>query len=248
MAEAGTAAVDLLLGGRVRLFQPEIGYRVAIDPVLLAASVPATAEDTAVELGSGTGAAALCLAARVPGCQVIGLERRADFVALARRSARDSSVADRVRFVEGDLADAAGRLGAGRFDHVLANPPHRRPEETAPPLHPQRAAAYVEAEAGLADWVRAMLALARPHGSLTLIHRADRLAEVLGAFDGAPGAITIFPLWPKEGRPAKRVIVQARKGRRGPTTLASGLVLHEADGRFTAAAESVLRHGAALGL
>jgi tRNA1(Val) A37 N6-methylase TrmN6 len=89
--------------------------------------------------------------------------------------------------------------------------------------------------------------MARPKGTITLIHRADRLDAILAELWGRAGEIVIFPLWPGAGKAAKRVIVRARKGVATPTRLAAGLVLHETDGRYTAAAEAVLRDGAGLG-
>ena len=65
---------DALLGGRLRFQQPARGYRVAIDPVLLAAAVPASSGARVLDVGAGTGAASLCLAARAPECQIVGLE------------------------------------------------------------------------------------------------------------------------------------------------------------------------------
>ena len=246
--EGRPAAADAILGGRVRLLQPERGYRAAIDPVLLAAAVPAASGERAAELGSGTGAAALCLAARVPGASVIGIERQADFVALARASARASALADRVEFVHGDIADAPTRLGREAFAQVFANPPYRSAAEAYPPPDAELAAAVIEEADGLARWIDVMLALARPGGALVLIHLAERLDELLAALSGRAGAAVVFPLWPKPGRPAKRVLVRAQKGRRGRLTLAPGLVLHRADGSYTDAAEAVLRGGAPLAL
>jgi tRNA1(Val) A37 N6-methylase TrmN6 len=104
----------------------------------------------------------------------------------------------------------------------------------------------LEGEAQLADWVRFALAMVRPKGSITFIHRADRLEALLGAMTGKAGDITVFPLWPGNGKPASRVILRARKGVANPTRLLTGLVLHEADGRYTAAADAVLRDGAGL--
>src|SRR5512139_3877326 len=65
---------DRLLGGRVRLQQPASGFRAAIDPVLLAAAVPAGEGDIVLDVGCGTGAAALCLATRVEAAHVTGIE------------------------------------------------------------------------------------------------------------------------------------------------------------------------------
>jgi tRNA1(Val) A37 N6-methylase TrmN6 len=79
-----------------------------------------------------------------------------------------------------------------------------------------------------------------------VIHRADRLDEVLAGLAGRAGAVVVIPLWPKAGEAAKRVVVQARRGARTPLRLAPGVVLHQADGSATPAAQALLRDGQAL--
>ena len=132
----------------------------------------------------------------------------------------------------------------------MANPPFHGPGSDASP-HAGRDAANREGEARLGDWIEALLAALLPKGGLTLIHRADRLSEVLAALSGRAGDIRILPLWPQAGVPAKRVILHARKGVATPDRLLPGLVLHGTppDGpRYTSEAEAVLRDGTALGL
>jgi tRNA1(Val) A37 N6-methylase TrmN6 len=236
---------DALLGGRVRLRQPETGYRAAIDPVLLAAAVPARAGDRVVELGIGAGAAALCLARRVPGCVVVGIEKDPETAALARDNAVLNGVANRLSIVEADVAEAEQTLGRGGFDHAMMNPPYLEPGGSASP-HARKDAATVESGGGLALWIGTALSLVRHKGSLTVIHRADRIEAVLAALAGKAGGIVVFPLWPKAGSAAKRILVQARKGIASPSRLAAGLVLHDPDGRYTEAAEAVLRGAASL--
>lgn len=239
---------DTLLGGRVKLLQPAEGYRVAIDPVLLAASVPAGAGDAVLDIGCGVGAAVLCLAARVRGCRATGIEVQRELVRLAGENASRNGVADRVAVMAGDIRHPPPRLEPGRFAHVMANPPYLDAETASPAPLPAKAVATVEGEADLASWVRYALAMARPRGSVTFIHRADRLEHLLAQFAGRAGGLVVLPLWPGVGKPAKRVIVHARKDSATPTRLLPGLVLHEADGRFTAAADAVLRDGAAIAL
>ncbi|MDH3914271.1 MAG: methyltransferase [Rhodospirillales bacterium] len=239
---------DDLLGGRVRLSQPARGYRAAIDPVLLAAAVPARAGERVLDLGCGVGAAALCLLARVPGVEVTGLEIQNALVRLAAANAALNGLADRFEVLEGDVLAPPPSLAGGGFDRVMLNPPYLAEGTSRPPDRLSQALATHEADARLADWLDTALVLLKPKGGLTLVHRADRLDDVLSCLRGRAGGIRILPFWPAAGKPAKRVLVAARKAVAGPLTLAPGLVLHEADGRFTAAAEAVLRDAVALAL
>jgi tRNA1(Val) A37 N6-methylase TrmN6 len=240
-----TETEDTLLGGRVRLIQPAAGYRVAIDPILLAAAVHAAPGERVLDAGCGTGAAALCLAARVPDAAIVGVEIAPELAALAWRSVQLNGFEKRVEIAEASLATyAAAHRGA--FDQVMTNPPFY--EQGRHTRSPQltRAAAHGEETLSLAGWIKAAEAALRPGGRLTLIHRADRLPEILAAMERRFGAAAIFPFWPRVGEPASRVLVSAIKGRRTPLRLLPGLILHRADGSYTEEAERILRHAAAL--
>jgi tRNA1(Val) A37 N6-methylase TrmN6 len=239
---------DSLLGGRVRLLQPADGYRVAIDPPLLAAVLEAGPGERVLDLGCGTGAAALCLLARLPDLRLVGLELDRDRLELARANARLNGLTERFEALEGDVRSPPAALGAQPFDHVLCNPPFLEAGAGARSKQGACASATREGEARLDHWVAGALALVRAKGSVTFIHRADRLAELLARLSGPAGEIVVCPLWPRAGRPAKRVIVRARKAVATPLRLAPGLILHRDDGRFTAEAEAILRDAGALRL
>lgn len=239
---------DAFLGGRVMLLQPRWGYRAAADPVFLAAFVPAAPGESVLELGCGAGAASLCLAARVPGLELHGLELQPDYAELARRNADLNGFGLTVHV--GDLRTMPSALTVRTFDQVIMNPPFHRAAATPSPL-PGRAAAHTEG-APLEVWIGAGLRRLRPRGSLTLIHLAARLDEVLAALAGRVGGIEILPLAPREGRPAARVLVRALRGARAPLVLYAPLVLHAGlhhlrDGDdYTEEASRVLREAAAL--
>jgi tRNA1(Val) A37 N6-methylase TrmN6 len=248
MPEDGGVPVseDALLGGRVRLRQPIDGARASIDPVFLAASIPVEPGQLVLDIGCGTGAAMLCVAVREPQCRVTGIERQRDLVRIAGDNIILNGMASRASVMVGDLLNPPPRISAGAFDHVIANPPYldrARANETS---NPARAEATIEGDAELGDWVRFALTMAKSKGTITFIHRADRIDAVLGQIAGRTGEVVVFPLWPGQGRPASRILVRARKQVAGPARLAVGLVLHEADGRFSQAAEAVLRGGEAL--
>lgn len=230
-----------LLGGRLRFRQPAAGYRSAIDPVFLAAAVPAKSGDRVFELGLGAGAAALCLLARVPDCTVAGAEPDPVLRRLALENAAANGLAGRLT-AAADIED----LGAagGPFDHLMSNPPFWA--EGSGNLSPDARKARANHESGMsvAGWVDGLCRRGRPKSTMTMVYAAARLDDLLAALSAKCGGPELLPLWPKAGREAKRVLVRARIGGRGPARLLPGLTLHEADGRFTPAAEAVLRRGA----
>lgn len=247
MVEELTA--DSLLGGRVRFRQPADGYRVALDPVLLAAAVAAAPGQRVLDAGAGTGAASLCLAARVPGCAIVGLELQRELQRIASRNVAENGLAGRVETIHGDLGRPPPRLSAESFDHVMTNPPYLARDATTPSPNPARTLANVEGDLDLAGWLAACVRMLKSGGCLTLVHRAQRLGDVLAALHGRLGGVVVFPLWPgRDRRPAKRILVQGCKGSGAPLQLMPGLVMHDDDGRLTPTLDGVLRHGQRLDL
>lgn len=235
---------DRILDGRVVLNQPKEGYRAAVDPVLLAACVRSDAGERALDLGCGVGAAMLCLAARIAGLAIDGLEIQKELADLARLNVAANGFDDRLRVFDGDILHPPKDLEAESYDHVFANPPYLSGDRGNHPPNQSKRMAHVEGDADLEDWVDAALKFCRRKGSVTFIYRADRLAELLIGLEGRAGEVTVFPLWPKDGEIASRVIVRARKDIKTPMQLMNGLTLHQADGSYTAAADAALKGGA----
>ncbi|RDD70969.1 tRNA1(Val) (adenine(37)-N6)-methyltransferase [Paracoccus versutus] len=240
---------DGFLGGRLRIAQPARGYRAGADAVMLAAACPARPGDSVLELGCGAGVAMLCLGVRVPGLRLAGLELQPAYAELARRNAAANAIPAELH--EGDLARMPTALRGQSFDHVIANPPYF----TGGPPAPDAGRGRARHEATpLPLWIEAGLRRLRPGGWLTLIQRADRLAEILAALSPLAGAITILPVAARKGREAGRVIACARKGARAPLRLLSPFIMHAKPSHsgdeedLTKAAQAVLREGAALSL
>lgn len=234
---------DKFLGGKVYIYQPIRGFRAATDPVLLAASCPARSGETVLDLGCGVGTAGLCLSSRI-SIDCWGLEVQADYADLARRNAAQNNV--NMQVVTGNLTAMPAPLRDMSFDHVITNPPFFGAGK--PALDPGRAQARQE-EVSLSDWLDAALRRLKPKGWLTVIHRAERLPEVISALNNRAGGVEIKPLAPREGRSANRFILRARKGSRSTAKLHKPLILHEgqshdADGdSYSSEAKSILRDG-----
>ena len=239
---------DYLLGGRIQICQPAQGYRVAIDPLFLAACVEPEPGETVLDIGAGVGATSLCLAARIPGCRIIGLETQRDNIRLAYDNIALNSFQSRIEVLGGDLMRPPPRLAAGTFAHVMANPPYLEAGSHKPSPCAHKAKSHGEGKATLENWARFALLMVRPRGTVTFIHRADHLDLILSYFMGKIGDIIVYPLWPREHMPAKRILVRGRKNAQGILRLMPGMVLHKPEGGYTPQAEAVLRDAAGIRL
>lgn len=246
-AAPNTNAPDGLFDGSLKLFQPTGGHRVGADAVLLAAAAPRIPHGLIVDVGAGVGAVGLALAQWNPGAQCALLELNPAAAALSRANIAFNGLTARARAVEADLFDVEARRAAGLIeagDLVVSNPPFYDPGAVRASPNSDRAMAHLLGPGGLERWLRACLALLRPNGVFVTIHRADSLGELLAALSGRLGAIEILPIFPRAGLAASRVALRGKKGSKAPLALHCGLVLHEADGRFTPQAEAVHRLGA----
>ena len=261
MADTGagdgrTLTVDAFLGGAVEAVQPASGHhRSGLEAVLLAASLDSRISGTIVDLGAGVGVAGLCAAARCSAAQVVLVERNPEAVDCARQAlgrSANKSVAERVRIVSADIgepeADRA-RAGMGRdlADHVLLNPPfYDRQHGTCSP-EDARADAHMLGVGGLDSWLRAAASVLKIRGDLTIVFRADGLAELLVAIGRRFGAVDLMPIHPRPGVPAHRILLRALKGSRAPLRILPPLALHGDEGnKFSPQMEAILREGRGL--
>jgi len=232
---------DLLLGGRVRLRQPRLGYRAGMDAALLAAACDARPGSRVLEAGCGVGGALIVAAARRPDATFVGVERDPAALDLARQNVVLNAQGARVEIVPGNIEDGFKRLGLTPFDAVMANPPFFDDPTAIRGPHPARAGAYI-ADGGLGAWLAFMIKAAREGGTITIIHRADRLADILSGLGSKAGSFRVRPIHPFADEPAKRVLMRAVKTGRAPLVLLPPLVLHErGGGKHTAETDAILR-------
>lgn len=215
---------DAFLGGRLHLVQPAKGYRAGIDPVLLAASIPARRGESVLDLGCGVGTALYCLAARVPGLALTGVELLPAYADLARRNAADNGL--EAQIVTADIAALPAEVRQRQFDHVFTNPPYFT--EGSRSLAPDEGRESGRGEGvSMAVWLESALRRVAPNGRLTLIQRVDRLPEILSLLTNRLGGLTVQPISARQGRPAKHVLVAGLKSSNAPFRLLNPLILHD---------------------
>jgi tRNA1(Val) A37 N6-methylase TrmN6 len=237
---------DRVLGGRVTLRQAAGGYRAGLDAALLAAACDAGAGARVIDAGCGVGGALLAAAARRPAASFTGVERDPVVLAQARENIALNGLEARVTAVAGDVAAGFRALGLAPFDAAMANPPFFDDPGAIRGPAPARAGAWM-ADDGLAAWCEFLIKAVREGGTITLIHRADRLADILAGLSPKAGSFRIRPVQPFADAAAKRVLVRAVKTGKAPLALLPALVLHDrGGGKHTPAAEAILRGEATL--
>ncbi len=248
MTVAADIVENALLGGRVRLRQPARGYRAGLDAALLAAAVAATPGQRVIEAGCGAGGALLKIAARCHGAVLTGVEREVPAAALACANAELNGVAERVEVLTADVADGFRTLDRAPYDWAVSNPPFfDDPGALRPPAEGKRAAWM--ADDGLAAWTGFLLKAVKENGRIVMIHRADRLADILALLAPKAGSFAVLPVHPHADEPAKRVLVAATKTGKAPLRLLPPLILHERGGaKHTPQAEAILRGEAGIDL
>jgi len=234
---------DAFLGGRLRLRQPRAGHRAGHDAMLLAAATAARPGDRVADFGAGVGAAGLAVARRVPGVRIALIEIDEGLAALARQNAASNTIEAEVIAIDvasGTAAFAAAGLFPDSFDVVVMNPPFNESRRHRPSPDKGRETAHVATATTLESWIRAARRILKTGGVLTLIWRADALAEVLAGLDRGFGSLTILPVHGNASTPAIRVLVRAIKGGRAPTALCPGLMLNDESGLPTKQVQEIL--------
>ena len=231
---------DALLGGRIKFRQAADGYRAGMDAALLAAACVAKVGERVLDVGCGAGAVMLAAAARYPETTFVGLERDGAALELARDNIAANDLTERMTAIAGDVGNGWKALGLKAFDHILCNPPFFDDQRSLRGPSPAKEGAWI-ADAGLEAWVEFLVKAAREGGSITIIHRTDRLGDILGLFAPKVGSIQIRPVHPFAEANAKRVIVRGIKTGKTPLRLAPPIVLHEATGAFRPEVDAIFR-------
>ncbi len=228
---------DDFLNGKVKLRQSVNGLRATSDAVLVAAAVKAKENNSVLDVGAGNGVIGLCIAARVP-VQVTALEIQENLVQLIQENA---ALNDRkITVIRTDLFQHTDPLKGKLFHHVVTNPPFYD-TTGATRANAEQAQAYT-ASFNLDKWLIYCLKHIRAKGTFTLIHRPEKLAEILMILEQKLGGIEIIPIYSKVGQAAKRVIIRGTLGSKKPTQLLSGIVLHTHADKSTPSATKVLRN------
>ncbi len=241
--DVGELTCDSILRGRLRLWQPVVGYRFSIDPLLLIDFVSDGAVGQVADLGAGVGIVGLGLARRFERAQVTLVELQPRLAELSRRNIIENELTDRCRVVLADVLSASTKqvLPGGRFELVASCPPYYPVGHGGVNPDSEEAIARHELRLPLPKLVAAAKRLVGFRGRVAFVYPSPRLSELLVALAECSLPVRRLRLvHPQAGEPAQRVMVEAQKGYRGGLLIEPPLYIREADGRYTAQARRAL--------
>lgn len=234
-----------VLNKRVALYQAPEGFRTSMDSVMLAAACPAKPKDSILDLGCGVGSAGLCVLHRVEETTLTGIEIQNDHVDISKMNAVTNNFEGRANFICDDIKNVQLKT----FNHVICNPPYMNAGThlQSPSYAKAQAMGHTDKDNNLQDWVSCAHKHIKGQGSLTMIHDAGHVDNIIHALYGKSGgkrfgAVEIIPIFSRKIAPAKRVIIRAYKHKKTNASILSGIVMHKDDGTYTKDAEDVLRH------
>jgi tRNA1(Val) A37 N6-methylase TrmN6 len=237
---------DRILDGQVCLRQSQHGYRAGMDAVLLGASLQASRGTLLAEFGCGPGAAMLCAALRLADSRFMGVEVDDEAAILARVNVDENAMNDRIKILSADIADW---VPEERPQQIFFNPPFFDDPDSLRAPKPEKTRAWISGDTPLDTWVQSAARCLAAKGRLTLIHRADKLPDIMASLSDRFGSIILKPIQSRSNQAAKRIIVAARLSGRSPMKLLPPLILHDdSDNVHTAEADAILRGRAVIDL
>lgn len=210
------------------IYQLKDGFRFGVDAVLLSDFADIKKGETVADLGTGTGIIPILLAAKTEGRFFTGLELQERCVAAAEKSIEYNGLKDRVKVVRGDIREAAAIFGNESFDAVVSNPPYMAGNDGKHSGDSARAMARHEVCCSFEDVAAAAASLLKSSGRFFLIHRPQRLAEIINT-------LTRHRLEPKRMRfvhpyadkEPSMVMIECLKGGRQGMVVESPVIMYE---------------------
>jgi len=206
----GEQVVDLDRNG-LKLLQKPGGFCFGTDSVLLAAYAKAWRGERVVDLCCGSGVVPILMSARYAGACFYGVEIQDEMADMAVRNVRMNGLGNRISVVKGDIRGDYGGLVPGYFDVATVNPPYMKVR--GPLEHTERNIARHELLCGMEDVAAAAAALLKYGGKLFLVHRTERLTDVLYALrERGLEPKTLRFVHPFADKPSKLFLMTAIKG------------------------------------
>ena len=201
------------LGGGIRILQRSDGFCFGTDAVLLSEFAKAKPGERLLDLCTGTGIVPLLLFKKTRCRDITALEIQPEVCDMAKRSVALSGAEGAVRVVLGDLKNHRQLFAAQSFDAVTCNPPYM-PVNTGKMCESEKERlSRHELLCSLEDVIGAAAWLLKCGGRFYMIHRADRLTDIMSTMRGyriEPKRVQL--IHPTADREANLLLVEGKSG------------------------------------
>lgn len=224
---------DLQFNG-LKIIQHQEDFRFSLDTIILIHFMSVRYGERVIDLGTGTGIIPLLLSGRTKGMNFCGLEIQSQMVDMARRSVALNGLEEKVNIIEGDIKDIQHEFKTGSFDVVVTNPPYMTGGTGKVNSTDRIAIARHEILCTLDDVVRACAFLVKFRGRAFMVHRAQRLAEVITSFKHyglEPKRLRL--VHSKIGSKPHLVLIEGLKGGNPSLDILPPLIIYDHNGDYT---------------
>lgn len=216
------------------IIQKKNGFCFGMDAVLLSGFAQVYQNESAIDLGTGTGIIPILLKIKTEGKHFTGLEIQEKFAEMAARSVRLNGMEDRVEIVKGDIREASRLFGKASFDVVTSNPPYMDDSHGLKNPDTQKAIARHEVLCTLEDVCREAALLLKPGGRFYMVHRPRRLVEIISVLRRhklEPKRMKL--VHPFVNKEANMVLIEAVRGGRSMMRVEAPVIVYQAPGVYS---------------
>lgn len=217
-----------------KIIQKEDGFCFGMDAVLLSDFASVKRGGKVLDLGTGTGILPILMEAKTEGAYFAGLEIQPDMVEMAKRSVKLNQLEEKIEIVEGDIKEASTIFSHDSFDVITSNPPYMIGNHGLKNPKEAKAIARHEVLCTFADISQAARKLLKNRGTLFLVHRSFRLAEILNqlSMDGLEPKRIRF-VHPYKEKESNIFLLEAVKGGKPRMIVEPPLIVYEQQNKYT---------------
>lgn len=226
--------IDDLQYKGLRLIQKKDEFCFGVDAVLLANFADVKKNDAVLDLGTGTGIIPILLAGKTEARSIVGLEIQTAMQEMACRSVKLNNLEQKITIVEGDIKNASRQLGLSKFNVVVSNPPYMNSGGGHVNPSNSKAIARHEILCTLEDVVRESSKLLKPGGQLAIVHRPERLADIIWHmrnFGIEPKYIRF--VHPSPYKKANLLLIKGTRGGNPQLKMMDPLYVYDENGRYS---------------
>jgi len=228
------SSADNSVGSRIKISQPEKGYRFSIDPFILAAHVEGIKNQKIIDIGCGCGIIPLILSLKSSALKITGVEIQKELYVCAKKNIITNKLENSINIIHGDIKNIDTSDTNGKADIIVSNPPYKKKGSGRLNPDSQKAIARHEITLDIDMLFKCSNKLLKEKGKLYIIFPTQRLSDLFLTMEHhtfSPEFIRFVHT--KKDSIAKRVILCAGKNSNSPCVVHPPFYIYEHENKFS---------------